>query len=191
MRKIIYWVHTSADGFVSGPNGEFDWPAVGPELFGHSDEINEGVDLLLYGRVVWEVMAEFWPTADEKLDDPHVKRFAPFWRETPKAVISRSLENPGWGATVIGKEGGDLAAEITELKSREGGDILLTGGASAAAALTELGLIDDIRVVVHPVVLGGGQQLFAGTKDRINLELVETRAFDGKTVMLRYSRKDS
>jgi len=188
MRKLIYWVHTSTDGFVSGPNGEFDWPAVGPELFGHSDEINEGVDTLLYGRVVWEVMSAFWPTADEQIDDPHVKRFAPFWRKTPKVVISRSLENPGWDAEVIGR---DLAAEITELKNQAGGDILLTGGAGAASALTELGLIDDYRVVVHPVVLGGGQQLFTGTKDRVNLELVETRVFDGKTVMLRYRRKDA
>jgi dihydrofolate reductase len=186
MRKIIYWVHTSVDGFVAGPNGEFDWPAVGPELFGHSDEINEGVDTLLYGRATWEVMASFWPTADEKLDDPHTKRFAPFWRETPKVVISRSLKSPGWDARVVGQ---DLAAEITELKSQDGKDILLTGGASAAAALTELGLIDDFRVVVHPVVLGGGQPLFVNAKERVNLELVESRIFDGKTVLLRYRRK--
>lgn len=188
MRKIIYWVHTSVDGFVAGPNGEFDWPAVGPELFGYSEAMNEGVGTLMYGRTVWDVMAAYWPTADAdpETTDDHSRAFAPFWRRTPKVVVSRTLETAGWDARVIGA---NLAEEVAELKREPGKDILLTGGARAAASLTELGLLDDYRVVVHPVVLGGGPRLFHEPAGRLGLRLVDTRTFDGQTVLLRYVRR--
>ena len=133
MRKIIYWVHTSIDGYIAGPHGEFDWPALGPELFGYSEAMNEQVDTLMYGRVVWDMMASYWPTADADpaTTDDHARAFAPFWRETPKVVVSRTLEKASWDARVIGK---NLAAEVEELKRRPGKDILLTGGAEVAAS---------------------------------------------------------
>ena len=189
MRKIIYWVHASIDGHIAGPDGEFDWPALGPELFGYSEAMNEQVDTLLYGRVVWDMMAAYWPAADadpETADD-HARAFAPFWRETPKVVVSRTLEKADWEARVIGK---DLAAEVAELKRRPGKDILLTGGAQLASCLTELGLLDDFRIVVHPVVLGGGPRLFPESKDRIGMTLTESRTFDSQTVLLRYVRQE-
>jgi dihydrofolate reductase len=188
MRKIIYWVHSSIDGHIAGPNGEFDWPTVGPELFGYSEAINEQVDTLLYGRVVWEMMAAYWPTADADpaAADDHTRAFAPFWRRTPKVVVSRTLEDAGWDAQVIGK---NLAEEIAELKRQPGKDILLTGGARLAASLTELGLLDDCRIVIHPVVLGGGPPLFMEPKDRIGMRLVDSRTFDSQTVLLRYERR--
>jgi dihydrofolate reductase len=188
MRKIIYWVHVSLDGHIAGPNGEFDWPAVGPAVFGYSEAMNEQVDTLMYGRAVWDMMAAYWPTADadpETAGD-HDRAFAPFWRRTPKVVVSRTLENPGWDARVIG---GNLAAEVAELKRQPGKDILLTGGAQVAARLTELGLIDDYRIVVHPVVLGGGPRLFMAPKHRITMRLVDSRTFDARTVLLRYERQ--
>jgi dihydrofolate reductase len=189
MRKIIYWVHASVDGFIAGPNHEFDWPALGPELFGYSEAMNEQVDTLLYGRVVWEWMSSYWPTADAdpETTDDHAKVFAPFWRRTPKVVLSRTLDDAGWDAQVIGK---NLADEVAELKRRPGKDILLTGGSRAAAALTGLGLLDDYRIVVHPVVLGGGPRLLPEPTDRVNLELVDSRTFDSQTVLLRYRRRD-
>jgi dihydrofolate reductase len=190
MRKIIYWVHASVDGYIAGPQGEFDWPALGPELYGYSEAMNEQVDTLLYGRVVWRMMAAYWPAADadpETAGD-HVRAFAPFWRRTPKVVVSRTLEDAGWDARVIGS---DLATQITELKRQPGKDILLTGGAELAASLTELGLLDDYRIVVHPVVLGGGPRLFLEPASRIDLRLVDTRTFDGKTVLVRYERADA
>lgn len=188
MRKIIYWVHASVDGFVAGPDGAFDWPVPGPELFGYSEAMNEGVDTLMYGRVVWEMMAAHWPTADAdpRTADHHARSFAPFWRRTEKVVISRTLKTAGNDARVIGE---DLAEEVAELRRRPGGDILLTGGAGAAASLNELGLLDDYRVVIHPVVLGGGIRLFPEPRDRIGLTLIDTRAFDGQTVLLRYERQ--
>ncbi|MCW2860073.1 MAG: deaminase [Actinoallomurus sp.] len=188
MRKIIYWVHASIDGYIAGPNGEFDWPALGPELIGYSEAMNEQVDTLVYGRVVWDMMAAYWPTADAEpaTTDEHARAFAPFWRQTPKVVVSRTLEKADWDARVIGQ---NLADEIAELKRRPGKDILLTGGAEVAASLTELGLLDDYRIVVHPVVLGGGPRLFLEPKDRIDLRLTDSRTFDSQTVLLRYERQ--
>ncbi|MEV5750651.1 dihydrofolate reductase family protein [Actinoallomurus sp. NPDC052308] len=188
MRKIVYWVHVSIDGHVAGPGGAFDWPTVGPELFGYSNAMNEQVDTLLYGRVVWEGMASYWPTADADptTADDHARTFAPYWRRTPKVVMSRTLDKADHGARVIGK---NLPEEVAELKRQPGRDILLTGGSEAAASLTELGLLDDVRVVVHPVVLGGGPRLLPGLKDRLNLTLVDSRTFDGASVLLHYERR--
>src|SRR3954453_24064845 len=100
MRKIIYWVHTSIDGRIAGPNGEFDWPAVGPELFGYSEAMNEQVDTLMYGRGGGAMMPAYWPTADAApaTTHDHARTFAPFWRATPKVVVSRTVEQAGWDA---------------------------------------------------------------------------------------------
>lgn len=183
MRKVVYWVHTSVDGFIAGPNGEFDWPAMGPELSAYSDEINQRVDTFLYGRVVWELMASYWPNADQISDHPHDVAFAKVWRETPKVVFSRTLTEVGWGARLEN----DAESALRQLKAQEGKDLLLTGGAGLAATLAGLDLIDEYQVVVHPVVLGGGKRLFA-LSERFDVELAETRAFDGRAVLLSYHR---
>jgi dihydrofolate reductase len=184
MRKIVYWVHVSLDGHINGPNGEFDWPVFGPELARYSHEENDRVDTFLYGRTVWELMSSYWPTADENTDEEHARYFAPVWRATPKVVFSTTLQSADWNTTIVR---GDLAAEVEALKSAPGKDMQLTGGAGLAKALADLDLIDEYQVVVHPVVLGGGRRLFAGS-DRFGLELAETRIFDGATVLLRYTR---
>jgi dihydrofolate reductase len=184
MRKIIYWVHASVDGFINGPKGEFDWPVMGPELSGYSDSLDQRVDTLLFGRPVWQMMVGFWPNAESMSDDPHVAAFAPFWRATPKIVFSRSYPGDDWTSRVIGD--GDLRAEVTALKEQPGKDLLLTGGAGVAAALTELGLIDEYHVAVHPVVLGGGLKLFAEPEQRLNLRTVESRVVDAGVVVTSY-----
>lgn len=183
MRKLIYWVHTSLDGHIEGPNGEFDWPALGPELSAYSHTLTERVDCFLYGRAVWDMMSGFWPNAESMSTDEHDLHFAPIWRATPKIVFSRTLERADWNTRVIS---GDLADEVTALKEQPGNDLLLSGGSQLAASLTKLGLIDDYLVIVHPVVLGGGKPLFLPPKDRVNLRLVDTRTFDSRTVLLHY-----
>lgn len=185
MRKIIYWVHASVDGFIAGPNGEFDWPVMGPELSAYSEGLDQRVDTLLFGRVVWQMMAGFWPNAESISDDPHVAAFAPFWRATPKIVFSRTYEGDAWTSRVIRT---DLEQEVTALKAEPGRDLLLTGGAGTAAALTELGLIDEYHIAVHPVVLGGGLRLFAEPKQRLNLRQVDSRTLDGQIVVTHYQR---
>ena len=184
MSKIVYWVHASVDGFVDGPNGEFDWPVMGPELSAYSEDLDKTVDTLLFGRPVWQMMVGFWPNAESMSDDPHVAAFAPFWRSTPKIVFSRTYAGDEWTSRVVS---GNLAEEVAALKARPGGgDMLLTGGAALAAALTELGLIDDYHIAVHPVVLGGGRQLFPTAAHRHALRLVDSRVLDSQVVVSHY-----
>lgn len=185
MRKIVYIVHESLDGFIEGPKGEFDWPVMGPELSAYSIGLHERVDAFVYGRRTWDLMSSYWPQAESMSDDPHDLRFAPIWRSTPKIVCSNTLTEAGWNARVIG---GDLATEFAELKAQPGKDLLLTGGAELPGVLTELGLIDEYHVFVHPVVLGGGKRLFSADRSRFSLKLVESRTFDGKTVLIRQDR---
>lgn len=182
MRKVVYLIHTSVDGHIDGPDGEFDWPVVGPELSAYSHELNERVDTFLYGRVVWEMMSGFWPHAESMSDDPHDLRFAPIWRRTPKVVFSRTLRSADWNTRVAA----DAVAEVTALRRQPGGDLLLTGGSTLAADLAEHGLVDEYHVVVHPVVLGGGRSLFPAPAARHDLRLVGSRTFDGRTVLLHY-----
>ncbi|EME54149.1 dihydrofolate reductase family protein [Amycolatopsis decaplanina] len=185
MRKLVYFVHTSIDGHIEGPDGEFDWPAMGPELSGHSQELVDRADTFVYGRRVWEMMSSFWPRAESLSDDPHDLRFAPIWRKTPKIVFSRTLEEADWNTEVVG---GDLAELVAGLKGGPGKDLLLMGGAALATALADRGLIDEFHVVVHPVVLGGGKQVFSGGV-RTDLRLTGTRTFDGRAVLLTYEVK--
>ncbi|MFI5529943.1 dihydrofolate reductase family protein [Kitasatospora sp. NPDC051853] len=179
---ITYFVHQSLDGFIEGPGGEFDWPVMGPELSAHSRELTGAADVFLYGRVVWELMAGYWPEAEEHSTDEHDLAFAPVWREARKVVVSTTLGEAGWNARVIGA---DVVEELTALKAG-GAHLLLFGGSTLAAHLTEHGLIDDYQILVHPVVLGGGRPVFPGPLKRFGLELVESRVLDGRVVLLRH-----
>src|SRR5690242_12512188 len=157
---------------------------MGPELSAYSDSLDQRVDTLLFGRPVWQMMVGFWPNAESLSDDPHVTAFAPFWRATPKIVFSRSYAGDEWTSRVITA---NLAEEVGTLKARpDGADMLLTGGAALAASLTEFGLIDEYHIAVHPVVLGGGRQLFSRPEHRQNLRLVDSRTLDGQVVVSHY-----
>lgn len=183
MRKLIHFVHQSLDGYIEGPNGEFDWPIMGPELSAYAHRLSEEADTFVYGRVVYDMMAGFWLQAESISDDPHDLAFAPVWREKPKIVFSGSMDKADWNTRVIS---GDLAEEVTALKAQPGGDLLLFGGSALPAALTREGLIDEYHVFVHPVVLGGGKPVFLDPVRRIALELVESRILDAQAVLLRY-----
>jgi dihydrofolate reductase len=185
MREIVHMVHTSLDGCVEGPNGEFDWPVMGPELSAYSQELSARSGEFAYGRKVWDMMSAYWPEAESISDHPHDIAFAPVWRATPKVVFSRTLEKADWNTRVVG---GDLAETVASLKAEPGGDLLLMGGAELAAALTARGLIDEYQVFVHPVVLGGGKRPFAEGTTRLGLTLAQSRMFDDQVVLLRYRR---
>jgi dihydrofolate reductase len=183
MSKVIYWVHTSLDGFIAGPNGEFDWPELTPELSEYSDVMADRVGTFLYGRVVWELMSSYWPTADQVSDHPHNVKFAPIWRATPKVVFSTTLKEADWNTKVTA----DVESTVRALRAEDGKDLMVTGGAQLAASLADLDLIDEYQVVVHPVVLSGGKRVFP-VQERVNLKLAETRAFDNRSVLLSYTR---
>jgi dihydrofolate reductase len=184
MRKLIYSMGTSLDGFIAGPGGEIDWSAPDDELHRFHNQQTQELGAHLCGRRLYEEML-FWETADE---DPsaaeHVLEFARIWKDLPKIVFSNTLEQVEGNAR-LARDG--VAEEVVRLKEQPGQD-LAVGGAGLASSLTTLGLIDEYRLFVSPVVLGGGTRFFPDLEQRIDLELVETRTFASRVVYLRYAR---
>jgi dihydrofolate reductase len=174
----------SLDGYIAGPHGEIDWAAPDAELHRFHNEQTRELDLHVLGRRLYEVMT-YWETAEER--DPsaheHELEFARIWKRLPKLVFSKTLETVE-GNTRLSH--GDPAQEVRALKEQDGGP-LAVGGATLAGTLTAHGLIDEYRLFVSPVVLGGGQPFFAGATP-VELDLVETRTFGGGVVYLRYRR---
>jgi dihydrofolate reductase len=184
MRELIYSMIVSLDGYIAGPNGEGDWAAPDAERHRFHNEEARALSLHLLGRRLYEVMT-YWETAEER--DPaaaeHLLEFARIWKQLPKIVYSRTLEKVE-GNTRLSR--GDPVEEVRSLKQQDGGPIAV-GGAELASALTAHGLIDEYRLFVCPIVLGGGKPFFAGGT-RVDLELVETRTFAAGVVYLRYRR---
>ena len=184
MRKVIFWMGMSVDGFFEGPDHDISWHRVDEELHAHMNTEAGKMGAFLEGRVTWELMADFWPTADEDPSNPAtVREFAGIWREIPKFVFSRTLEEAGWNTTIVRDV---VPEEIMRLKAEAGGD-LPVGGANLAATFMRLDLIDEYRLYVHPVVVGAGSRLFSSGAS-VDLALVETRRFGNGVVLLRYER---
>ena len=175
----------SVDGFIEGPNRELDWHMVDDELHTHFNEQLEAMGAFVTGRVTYELMAGFWPTADE---DPSstgpMVEFARIWRDMPKVVFSRTLERADWHTTVVQEL---VPEEVRELKAQPGGDLVL-GGADLASAFLRHDLIDELRLYVHPVLIGRGKPLFQPSDVKVDLRLAENRAFGNGVVLLRYQR---
>jgi dihydrofolate reductase len=178
----------SLDGFIEGPNRELDWHLVDDELHGHFNEQIGAMGAFLNGRVIYELMAGFWPTADtDPASTGPMVEFARIWRDMPKIVYSRTLERAGWNTTVVRDV---VPEEVMGLKAQPGGDLLL-GGADLAAAFIRHDLIDEYRLYVHPVMIGLGKPLFQPSDRKINLQLAESRTFGNGVVLLRYRRPDA
>ncbi|MFI6930276.1 dihydrofolate reductase family protein [Streptomyces sp. NPDC050287] len=191
MRKIVLWMSVSLDGYIEGRDRDISWHRVDDELLRHFNELTAEMGGMLNGRVVYELMAAYWPTADSDPDiNPIMAEFAGLWREIPKVVYSRTLEHADWNTTVVREV---VPEEVQALKEQPGGDLSL-GGADLAAAFLRHDLIDEFRVYVHPVLIGTGKPLFPQTDsadpaDTLKaLRLIETRTFGNGVVLLRYER---
>jgi dihydrofolate reductase len=191
MRKIVLWMAVSLDGYIEGRDRDISWHRVDDELHRHFNETAAAMGGMLHGRVMYELMAAYWPTADSDPETPPVMaEFAALWREIPKVVYSRTLERADWNATVVRDV---VPEEVQALKEQPGGDLCL-GGADIAAAFLRHDLIDEFRVYVHPVLIGTGKPLFPQTDsadpaDTLKgLRLIETRTFGNGVVLLRYER---
>jgi dihydrofolate reductase len=184
MRKLIYSMGVSLDGFIAGPGGEIDWSAPDEELHRFHNQQMREVGVHLCGRRLYETMIT-WETADQNSSAPeHELEFARIWKDTPKIVFSRTLEKVDGNARLV-RDGG--AEEVARLKEQPGKD-LAVGGAGLASTFIELGLVDEYRLFVSPVVLGGGTPYFPALDGRIDLELVETRTFGSRVVYVCYRR---
>ncbi|MEE2568749.1 dihydrofolate reductase family protein [Pseudarthrobacter sp. J64] len=186
MPKIILMLSLSLDGFFEGPDQDLSWSLVDEELHQHFNDECNALAGYLEGRVTHELMADFWPTADQDPDvSPVMAEYAGIWREKPKFVFSRTLTSVPWSTEVIS----DVVPEhIEELKARMGGD-LAVGGPNLAASFMRHGLIDEYRLYIHPVVIGKGKRLFQLPDQVLNLEFAGTRTFGNGVVQLRYVPK--
>jgi dihydrofolate reductase len=184
MRKLIYSMGMSLDGFIAGPHGEIDWSAPDEELHRFHNQQAREVGAELYGRRLYEVM-RFWQTADERPSAPEYElEFARIWKDTPKIVFSKTLDKVEGNAR-LARHG--AAEELARLREQPGKD-LAVGGAGLASTFIKLGLVDEYRLFVSPVVLGGGTPYLPALDERISLELVETRTFGSRVVYVRYQR---
>jgi dihydrofolate reductase len=183
MRSVTYSMGVSLDGYIVGPDGGFDWTAPGDEVFRFvTDEIRQ-VSVYLLGRRLYETML-YWETADQdsSLDDAMLE-WAALWKALPKVVFSTTLSTVQGNARLAA---GSLAEELERLRTDPAGGDIAIGGATLAAEAAALGLIDEYRARVYPVLVGGGIPFFPQRERRVDLELVETRTFSSRVVYLRY-----
>lgn len=183
-RKLIYSMGVSLDGFIAGPAGEIDWGVPDEELHRFHNQQTRELGVHLCGRRLYEAMVS-WETADQ---DPSasdvVVEFARTWQQLPKIVFSTTLDTVEGNARLVR---GDPASEVARLKAQPGKDIAV-GGAWLAAGLMQAGLIDECRLFVSPVLVGGGTSFFGPLDSRQYFQLAETRTFSERVVYLRYTR---
>ena len=187
MRKLIYGMNQSLDGYIAATGDDIGWS--GPpseELFQWWLDLEQTCELALYGRKLWETMSSYWPTGDQRpYATPAEQEFARTWRDTPKVVFSSTIDKVDWNARLFN---GDAVAEITRLKAEDGGPMHI-GGATLAAAAMRAGLIDEYVVATHPVLVGGGTPFFTALDGWVNLDMLDTRTFPGGVVMTRYETR--
>jgi dihydrofolate reductase len=184
MRKLIYSMTVSLDGFIASRDGAIDWSAPDEELHRLHNERTRQLGAHLCGRRLYEVML-YWETAEQNHPlAEHELEFARIWKPLPKVVFSKTLEEVEGNARLV-RDG--VAEEVERLKAQPGKD-LAVGGAGLASSLIKLGLVDEYQLFVSPVVLGGGTAFFPALEERINLELVETRTFGSRVVYVRYRK---
>jgi dihydrofolate reductase len=188
MRKVIYLMMVSLDGFVAGPHGEIDWPIIDEELHTFvNEQQRREIDMYLYGRRIYRLMARDWPPVETDPSMPgYMLEFARIWKAMPKVVFSKTLDRVEWNSRL--DRGDNIAQEVARLKAQPG-KAMSVSGANLASTFIRLGLVDEYRLFVHPVVLGGGTPYFPPLDDKLTLRLVETRTLGSGVVYLRYERQ--
>jgi dihydrofolate reductase len=188
MRKIIYAMSVSLDGYIEAPGGDIGWTYIDEELHSHFNEQESKTGIALYGRHMYELMSAYWPTADE---DPSALKvevdYARIWKNLPKVVFSTTLDKVEWNARLV-KE--NMVDEVNKLKQQSGKDMSV-GGAGLAASLMQLDLIDEFWLYVDPIILGGGKPMFPQLPHRTKLQLLETHTFTSGVILLKYQKVDT
>ncbi len=188
MRKVILWMSISLDGYFEGPDRDISWHKVDAELHDHMNRELAKMSAFLTGRKTHELMAGFWPAAEQTHPgDRQMAEFAALWKRMPKYVYSRTWQDTSWNSVPVRAV---VPAEVRALKALPGGDMTV-GGAELDAEFMRLGLIDEFRIYVHPVVVGQGKPLFPEGTRMQELRLLETKAFGNGVVMMRYEKSAS
>lgn len=186
MRHIISFMHISLDGFVAGPNGEMNWIKLDQEIFDHVGKRIQDTDTALYGRVTYQLMENYWPTAADKPDaTKHDKEHSAWYGKAHKLVLSKTMQGADLADTTIISS--NLPERIQEIKKKPGSEILLFGSPSATHSLIQQNLIDGYWLFVNPILLGQGIPLFINNKDKTNLNLLSTKQFPSGVIELNYN----
>lgn len=181
-------MHTSLDWFVAWPNGEMNWISIDDEIFDFVGTMTENADTALYGKVTYEMMQGYWPTAgDQPNASKHEKEHAAWYKKVSKIVLSKTL-NEEWldNTTVISDQ---IPENINAIKNQTGKNILIFGSPRASHSLLKEGLIDEFYLFVSPILIGKGIPLFPELAEAINLKLIETITFSCGVVALHYKTK--
>jgi len=188
MRKIVSFVHVSLDGFVAAPNGGLDWIIVNEEIFEYVEQRIRETDTALYGRVTYQMMESYWPTAaDQPTATRHDMEHSRWYKHATKIVLSRTMKEENLPNTKIIDS--NLTDAITKLKQGTGSDILMFGSPTATHSLMAENLIDEYWLFLNPILLGQGVPLFKGIKNRASLKLVTSKTFSSGVVCLQYEYK--
>ena len=181
-------MHISLDGFVAGPNGELNWAKVDEEIFDHvGKRISEG-DTALYGRVTYQMMEAYWPTAaDKPAATRHDIEHSKWYSKVHKVVLSKTMNPDSYRETNTTIISDNLSDRISEIKQQAGEDILLFGSPTATHSLIQQNLIDGYWLFVNPIILGRGIPLFVDIKDKIKLKLLNTHQFTSGVTELNYT----
>ena len=189
MRNLIFFMHTSLDGFVAGPNGEMNWIKVDEEMFDFVATMTDKADAALYGRVTYEMMQSYWPTAgDQPNASKHDKEHSAWYNRVSKVVLSTTMQQTGLTNTIV--IGDHLQDNINKLKQQEGKNILIFGSPRASQSLLNEGLIDEFWLFVNPIILGQGMPLFKNITGTTKLKLLESKTFTCGVIALHYGKAE-
>jgi dihydrofolate reductase len=188
MRNIISLAHISLDGFMAGAGGDMDFIAFNDELADYTYPLIDTVDTAVYGRVTYQLMEGYWPTAGDTPDaDAHTKSHARWYNGVSKIVASRTLgPSKNQKVRVIADQ---IVGALTAEKSKPGGDIMIFGSPSLTRTLAAANLVDEWRLTLQPVILGGGLPLFPDGDKRTQLELRSSKTFRTGVIAAHYSTK--
>ena len=184
MRKVIFQMMVSLDGFFEGPNRELDWHPVDKEFNEYAIDLLNNVDVLLFGRITYEMMAKYWPSSEAILNDPKV---AGKMNNLSKIVFSKTMGKAEWKNTRLVKD--NIEKELIDLKNQAGKDMAILGSSNLALSLMRAGLIDEYRIIISPLVLGKGKSLFTGIHGKLNLKLLKSKTFKSGNLLLHYQPK--
>ncbi len=178
-------MHTSLDGFVAGLNGEMNWIKVDEDIFDFVATMTNKADTALYGRVTYEMMQSYWPSAGEEPGaSKHDKEHSAWYNKVSKIVLSRTMSEKGFDNTVVISD--HLADNINKIKNQDGKNILIFGSPAASHSLMGQGLIDEFWLFVNPILLGQGIPLFKDVPELTKLKLIETKTFSCGVIALNY-----
>jgi len=188
MRKVVLFMHTSLDGFVARPNGEMDWVRIDDEMFDYAGKRTDEADLALYGRVTFQLMESYWPTAADQPDPTkHDIEHSKWYNSVKKVIVSKTMKGTTIkNATIVSDQ---VSEHIRKLKNGIGKEIIMFGSPTLAHLLMDENLIDNYWLFVNPILIGKGIPLFKPLKNQIELKLLSQSVFKSGVVCLHYETK--